>query len=346
MNEKAFQKYLATGEYVSAMDEASLSPTEYTKSFLEHFGYVPGYQPSRTYRECADAIASECAIRAPHDTAARDKEGDAVLLLVASGDAECEEAGRRLGDCMMANGKHDEETLMQRMSDAYKALIGLAVKAEETKKLPVAAEEVEDSGIDWKKDPGVQETLAGHDARFHPNGYKEGDKCKFRERLQKGDLADSFLDDIRFDAEEEEKADQDKSRGIDYLKLSGDVNKMVGESMAKIKEGVPENSAERGWIGVANCGGVGKTPVPYGLISISGYCGTKEQFDKKVATAKDNAEKAAAYLTEKTGTPWRIYAKELYDKDDEPLDESANWKDIHDVTFLLSGDTTKVNLAE
>lgn len=40
-----------------------------------------------------------------------------------------------------------------------------------------------------KKDP----TLAAHDKRFHPQGYKEGDSCKFREALAKGDKSDAAL---------------------------------------------------------------------------------------------------------------------------------------------------------
>ena len=41
-----------------------------------------------------------------------------------------------------------------------------------------------------KKDP----TLAAHDKRFHPQGYKDGDSCKFRDALARGDDADK-LDD-------------------------------------------------------------------------------------------------------------------------------------------------------
>lgn len=69
-------------------------------------------------------------------------------------------------------------------------------------------------GVDWQTDPDVQDTLEHHDRRFHPNGYKEGDTCKFRERLARGDLSDMFLDDIKFDAEaEEEKAMGKKGDG-------------------------------------------------------------------------------------------------------------------------------------
>ena len=35
-------------------------------------------------------------------------------------------------------------------------------------------------------------TLAEHDARWHPNGYREGDKCLYRENMAKGDKADAL----------------------------------------------------------------------------------------------------------------------------------------------------------
>lgn len=38
--------------------------------------------------------------------------------------------------------------------------------------------------------PGRVGDLEEHDRRFHPEGYKEGDKCKYREELAKKDEAD------------------------------------------------------------------------------------------------------------------------------------------------------------
>ena len=38
--------------------------------------------------------------------------------------------------------------------------------------------------------PGRAGDLEEHDRRFHPEGYKEGDKCKYREELAKKDEAD------------------------------------------------------------------------------------------------------------------------------------------------------------
>lgn len=39
--------------------------------------------------------------------------------------------------------------------------------------------------------PAEDMSLAEHDARWHPNGYKEGDKCLFRANLDKGDKSDA-----------------------------------------------------------------------------------------------------------------------------------------------------------
>ena len=86
--------------------------------------------PKKSYGKEMDSLAAECALRMPTDTAAREIEGDAVMLLVLSGEEDAVKAGKKLGDCMMKKGKHDEETLLKRMSDAYKALQDLWAKHE------------------------------------------------------------------------------------------------------------------------------------------------------------------------------------------------------------------------
>lgn len=63
-----------------------------------------------------------------------------------------------------------------------------------------------------KKDP----TLAAHDKRFHPQGYKEGDSCKFREALAKGDNSDASL------AAAEKKEAKQKSNIDKYLSMPDD----------------------------------------------------------------------------------------------------------------------------
>ena len=116
--------------------------------------------PKCSYSKEMDRLAKECALRMPTDTAAREIEGDAVMLLVLSKEEDAVEAGKKLGDCMMDKGKHDEETLLKRMSDAYIALQDLWAKyereAEEQKKLVAEAVKREFKGKlmlvseDWK----------------------------------------------------------------------------------------------------------------------------------------------------------------------------------------------------
>ena len=91
--------------------------------------------PTGTYEKEMDSLAAECALRMPTDTAAREIEGDAVMMLVLSGDDEAVKAGKKLGDCMMKKGKHGRETLLKRMSDAYKALQDLWSKYEREKEV-------------------------------------------------------------------------------------------------------------------------------------------------------------------------------------------------------------------
>lgn len=61
--------------------------------------------------------------------------------------------------------------------------------------------------------------LQKHDKRFHKNGYKEGDACKYREALARGDDADKLKE-----AEKEEKQTTQKKNKDNYvspISLSG-----------------------------------------------------------------------------------------------------------------------------
>ena len=77
-------------------------------------------------------------------------------------------------------------------------------------------EDAEDGSFEWTtgRNPEVKggkiTSLADHDKKFHPNGFKEGDSCKFRENLKKKDSADrigtgqSAGKEVAFDAESED----------------------------------------------------------------------------------------------------------------------------------------------
>lgn len=100
-------------------------PQEYIKEFKDYFGYEDSYFPERDYSHSYDALAHELALQQPIDTEAREIEGDAVMLLVTSGSEDAIKAGKALGDCMMKKTKHDNETLIKKMRDAYLAVARL-----------------------------------------------------------------------------------------------------------------------------------------------------------------------------------------------------------------------------
>ena len=72
-----------------------------------------------------------------------------------------------------------------------------------------------------------------------------------------------------------------------------------------------------------------------GTVSISGYCGTKEQFETKVKTARESAQEAIEYLSKQTGKKWKFIAQEMYNKDNEEVKDDSSWENCDDVTFVF-----------
>ena len=101
---------------------------KYVKKFKDKLGYRDEYYPKHSVDEVEMWIARECALRQPYDTAARETEGDAVILLVMSKDEEAVKAGKKLGNFMMSDKHGDEEKLLKLMSDAYIQLCHLEQK--------------------------------------------------------------------------------------------------------------------------------------------------------------------------------------------------------------------------
>lgn len=125
-NDETKQKIAECGYEVLKIEESKddLDPdVKFVRDFKNYFSYRDGYFPKRSIADVEMSIARECALRQPTDTAAREIEGDAVMLLVLSGDEESVKIGKELGNCMMKNGKHDQETLLKLMSDAYTRLM-------------------------------------------------------------------------------------------------------------------------------------------------------------------------------------------------------------------------------
>ena len=104
---------------------------KYVNKFKDKLGYRDDYYPKHSIDEVEMWIARECALRQPYDTAARETEGDAVILLVMSRDEEAVKAGKKLGNFMMSNGHSDDEKLLKLMSDAYIQLCHLEQKRKE-----------------------------------------------------------------------------------------------------------------------------------------------------------------------------------------------------------------------
>lgn len=82
-----------------------------------------------------------------------------------------------------------------------------------TEKKPTELDIVQDEAVrrylemdEVAEDEGENPTdLQKHDAKYHPNGYKKGDKCKYREKLDAGDNSDAAL----AQAEQEEQKDNE-----------------------------------------------------------------------------------------------------------------------------------------
>ena len=110
---------------------------KYINAFKEKLGYRDGYMPTKSLEDVQMSIARECALRLSTDTAAREIQGDAVILLVLSGDDEAVNVGKQLGNEMMKNEANADEKLILLMSDAYKAMNSLEAKQEAAKRAAI-----------------------------------------------------------------------------------------------------------------------------------------------------------------------------------------------------------------
>lgn len=93
---------------------------EYITEFKNKLGGKQDYFPTASFLKVSGWLETEWQLRMPFDTAARDKEYDAVLLLMLSGDEEAIDIGKRLGGIMLCHERDDEHRL---------ALLGLIKEA-------------------------------------------------------------------------------------------------------------------------------------------------------------------------------------------------------------------------
>ena len=184
-----------------AESKEQFNPTSYIEEFKDYFGYMDDYEPDKDYSEVYDSLAREIALQMPTDTDAREIEGDAVMLLVKSGDEEGVSAGKALGDCMMHKTKHDEKTLLKKMRDAFLALGKLDSKkqAEQDQLIDESAQKIK---------------IWVDDVRNPPNGYVWLKSVNsFIDYVVEHGLQDVLVIDIDHDAGEY------ASDGGDYIKI-------------------------------------------------------------------------------------------------------------------------------
>lgn len=121
------------------------------------------------------------------------------------------------------------------------------------------------------------------------------------------------------------------------LELSNHVHKIVKETLAKLREQASDpRNAIHNWVATGSVGLPNDDEVAHtGTVSISGYCGTKEQFETKVKAARESAQEAIEYLSKQTGKKWGIIAQEMYNKDNEEVKDDSSWENCDDVTFVF-----------
>lgn len=130
---------------------------QYINAFKEKLGYRDGYMPTKSLEDVQMSIARECALRLPTDTEAREIQGDAVILLVLSGDDDAVKVGKQLGNEMMKNVAHSDEKLILLMSDAYKAMGHLEAKQEAAKHTAIQNAKDELPGQPYESEEQVDE---------------------------------------------------------------------------------------------------------------------------------------------------------------------------------------------
>lgn len=98
-----------------------MNAKKYIEDFKNYFGYPKDYFPKYSYRTIAGRLDDELKLKMPTDTTARETEGDAVMLLVSSGDKDAIKAGLQLGNIMLKEIS-DNEILLPAMEVAVKHL--------------------------------------------------------------------------------------------------------------------------------------------------------------------------------------------------------------------------------
>jgi len=98
---------------------------EFLVEFKNNLGYRDEYFPTKSYSKCADSVAREYTLEMPTDTAAREIECDAVMLLIKSGLKDSIKVAHELGEIVMGNRKGGprHKKLLKAMQKAYHELV-------------------------------------------------------------------------------------------------------------------------------------------------------------------------------------------------------------------------------
>lgn len=78
------------------------------------------YFPKDSYKTVAEWLDDELKLQMPTDTAAQEVEGDAVMLLVASGNPEAIEVGMKLGNLLISDDRNTTGDFAELLLDAMK----------------------------------------------------------------------------------------------------------------------------------------------------------------------------------------------------------------------------------
>lgn len=106
--------------------------------------------------------------------------------------------------------------------------------------------------------PSVRNLLDNHDRRYHPHGYKPGQKCRYREELRKLTDEDSF-DPAQVSETAQMKLDESEAKELQSTKADSEENDPVSEWLPKMKEEIfaKVNSLLKGSTTKENSNGIG-----------------------------------------------------------------------------------------
>lgn len=184
----------------------SMTPDEYSQHLLNKLGADPKYVPKHTNRSIMDSLAHEYILEMPTDTAAREIEMDAVLLLMKSNDEKAIKIGKKLGDIIISSKGRDK--LLDMIRKAYFAFLHMPDDVNED-------EQVDESSHNKVK-------IWVDDVRSTPPGYMTIQSVdEFIEWFDKNGIDKIEVLDLDHDAGKFHDKGGDYIKILDYLEFQG-----------------------------------------------------------------------------------------------------------------------------